>query len=322
MKFSANTLKKLVKGALRFEVDRGYLICQKFSCEQLDLLRSEGHDLFWYERAIFTAGVRLEIKTNSLYVAFDYKTYRGACLWERSNSLDVYVNGALYSVLHLEKNIGKICVDLPQGEKHVVIYLPNDCQFAVKNFEIDGSYKTVKDKGQRVLVIGDSITQGYGALFSSGSYFNELQRLTGYNMLNQGMGGYRCEPGDLIHVDGFEPDKVITFLGTNWYNIDSYDYERSTVEFYKRLSELYKDKQILALSPLWRCDDGLDKERFDWCVEVSKREIQKYENITLVDGFTLMPNVEECFCDKLHPNEYGCLLLARSIYKEMKKIKF
>lgn len=323
MKFSANSLKKFVKGACYFETVRGYLISYKYSRAQLDLMNKDGYDEFWRDRGSFSAGIRIELRTNSSYVAFDYSANGGTALSDRSNSVDVWIDGVLYSVLHLEKSKGSVKIDLPSGEKHVSIYLPCDCQFWIKSFEIDGKYKSVKDKGQRVLVIGDSITQGYGAMFSSGSYFNALQRMTGYNMLNQGIGGYRCEPSDLMYVDGFVPDKIVTFLGTNWYDApDQYDYEGATVGFYKRLTELYPSTQILSISPIWRGNDDLDAERFAWCREIVKRECEKYENITLVDGFALMPNVLDCYCDKVHPNEYGCLVLATNIHKEMKKAKF
>ena len=103
---------------------------------------------------------------------------------------------------------------------------------------------------------------------------------------------------------------------------DMYDYEKATVEFYKKLTELYPNKEILAVSPLWRGDDGLNPERFSWCVEIVKRECKRYKNITPVDGFTLVPHVYECFCDKLHPNAYGCLLLATNLHREMKRVGF
>ena len=86
--------------------------------------------------------------------------------------------------------------------------------------------------------------------------------------------------------------------------------------------EAERNKQILAISPIWRGDDGVNRERFNWCIDIVKRETKKYPNITSVDGHTLVPNVEECFCDKLHPNEYGCILLAQNLYKIIKKIKF
>ena len=323
MKFSANSLKKLIKGACYFETKRGYLISFKYSRAQLDMMDKEGYDDFWRIRGNISAGIRIEFITDSSFVSFDYNACVGTTLLDRSNSVDIWIDGVLYSAMHLEKDKGSLRVDLPEGEKRVSIYFPCDSQFWVKNFTIDGKYKSVKDKGPKVLVIGDSITQGYGPMISSGSYFNELQRQTGYNMLNQGIGGYRCEAGDLMYVDGFVPDKIITLLGTNWYDAeDVYPYEKATADFYKRLTELYPDKQIISISPLWRADEGFNPERFAWCRAVVEKECKKYENITFVDGFTLVPHVFECFCDKLHPNEYGCLLLATNIRNEMKKIKF
>jgi hypothetical protein len=324
MKLFAKSIQKLVKGACYFEINRGYITPYKYSKAQLDMMNAEGYDEFWRDRGSFSAGIRLELKTNSDFIAFEYKVAKnGVALCDRSNSVDVWVNGVMHAVLHLDESKGRASVSLPKGDKSVAIYLPVDCQMALKSIETHGYYKSVKDKGQKVLVIGDSITQGYGSMFSSGSYFNELQRMTGYNMLNQGIGGYRCEAKDLMLVDGFAPDKVMTFLGTNWYDApDVYDYEKATVEFYERLVELYPDKEILSISPIWRGDDGLDPERFLWCTEIVKRECKKHKNITLVDGFTLVPNVLDCYCDKLHPNEYGCYMLAKNIYKAMKKAKF
>ena len=323
MRLSSNSLKRLIKGACYFESDHGYLTAFRFGKNQLDLIRKDSYNEIWRNRAYFTGGIRLEFKTDAEHISFDYKLYIGDCsLDKRSKTLDTYVDGVLYSVISIEKMKGSVSISLPKCKKHISIYLPNYYQFSIKNFTLNGKYKSVKDKGQNVLVIGDSITNGFGSLFSSGSYFNELQRLTGYNMLNQGIGGYRCEPNDLMQIEGFMPDKIITFLGTNWYNCpDAYDYEKATIDYYKKLTELYKGKEIISISPLWR-DDDIDRERFDWCRAIVKRECEKYDNITFIDGYTLVPQVEECFCDKIHPNEYGCLLLAENLFKIIKKIKF
>lgn len=323
MRFSANSLKKLVKGACYFEEDGGYLTPFRFCKRQINMTKRDGYNEAWRNRILFSGGIRLELKTNARNISFCYKAYFGDCqVGGRSTSIDTWVDGVLYSIADVNSLSGKVSIPLPEGEKLVKIYLPNYCMLSIKGFTVDGQYKSVKDKGQRVLVIGDSITNGFGSMFSSGSYFNELQRLTGYNMLSQGIGGYRYEPEELDYIDGFMPDKVITFLGTNWYNSpECYDYEKAAVDYYKRLTELYKGKQIIAISPLWRGDD-IDRERFDWCRSIVKRECEKYESITFVDGYTLVPNVEECFCDKIHPNEYGCLLLAENLHKIIKKVKF
>jgi len=42
----------------------------------------------------------------------------------------------------------------------------------------------------------------------------------------------------------------------------------------------------------------------------------------VIDGFTLVPNVDQCFSDGVHPNAYGSLCLADNLMAFMKKIKF
>jgi len=53
MKFSADSLKKLIKGACYFETDRGYLTAFKYCRAQLDMMCKEGYDTFWRDRAFF-----------------------------------------------------------------------------------------------------------------------------------------------------------------------------------------------------------------------------------------------------------------------------
>jgi hypothetical protein len=42
----------------------------------------------------------------------------------------------------------------------------------------------------------------------------------------------------------------------------------------------------------------------------------------VVEGFSLMPNVDECLSDGIHPNAYGSELLATNLYRFMKEKKF
>ena len=79
--------------------------------------------------------------------------------------------------------------------------------------------------------------QGAGPNVASLAYANGLVRELGYDILAQGIGGYRYEPNDIMKIDGFEPDKIIVALGTNWYDDSSYDYELNVSEFYKKLPQ-------------------------------------------------------------------------------------
>jgi len=235
----------------------------------------------------------------------------------------LYINGALTSIYKIEDRLkGRVEFSLPCGKKLVTIYLPNESKLEIKNFTIDGGYSAVKDKGQRVLVIGDSITQGAGPDFASASYLNSLQRKMGYTILDQGIGGYRYEAKDLMKIEGFQPDKIIVFLGTNYYDcVDTYDYEGGVYGFYKRLNELYPETPVISVTPLYRTRE-LDMERFLWCINTIKSACALYPNITVADGFDMMPNVAECLADGIHPNTYGSEMIAENLARFIKEKKF
>ena len=321
MKLSEKTLCKFFKGALRYTREDGYITPARFSIAQTEFMADPSYDRGWRNYAKFTGGIRMELITDSTFIAFDYKS---SCMHERANTVDLYVNGALTSVYKIGDRLkGSIRFDLPEGENRVTIYLPGESIFSIKNFTLDGGYKSIKDKGQKLLIIGDSITQGAGPDIASAAYIHSLQRKTGYNILGQGMGGYRYEPRDLMKIDGFEPDKIVVFLGTNYYDtpFEQYDYKGAVEKFYARLNELYPNIPILCITPLWR-NNNVDMPRLLWCIDVIKKACRKYPSVTIADGFTLMPNVDECLADGVHPNTYGSTLIAENLYRVMKDIKF
>ena len=42
----------------------------------------------------------------------------------------------------------------------------------------------------------------------------------------------------------------------------------------------------------------------------------------MVDGFTLVPNLRDYFCDELHPNALGGELYGNNLVKAIKALKF
>lgn len=324
MKLSYKTLIKFAKGTLHYTVDKGYLTLFRYSKEQLDFMAREDYDRGWRNYAKFSGGIRLEFKTDAENIGFDYRSSNSH---ERGNTVDLYIDGVLHTVYTISNQLkGHIDFSLPKGEKKVTIYLPGESRLDIKNFTLDGSYKAVKDKGQKVLVIGDSITQGAGPHIASAAYLHSLTRKTGYNIVGQGIGGYRYEARDLRKISEFEPDKIIVFLGTNYYEEAclascNYDYAPAVHNFYKRLNEIYPTTPVLCITPLWR-NNHVDMARLLWCIDRIKEACAPYANVTVVDGFSLMPNVDECLSDGIHPNAYGSELLATNLHRFIKEKKF
>ncbi len=324
MKLTIKTLEKLSKGVTYLAQENGYIAFYRYGKRQIEYMAGAEFDHGWRNWAKFTGGIRLEFKTDSKNISFDYISSN---MHERSNTVDLYIENELYCVYKIEDKLkGSIHFTLPDGEKLVTIYLPCESIFKIKGFTLDGNYKSVKDKRAKLLVIGDSITQGAGPKFASASYINILSRESKFNILDQGIGGYRYEAKDLMKIEEFVPDRIMIALGTNYYDIGScercgYDYKKAVEEFYEKLNQLYPSTPKLVITPLHRTRD-LEAERFEWCREVIKNESLKYPNTVVIDGAKLMPNDPVCLSDGVHPSTYGSIMIAKNLIKFMKGIKF
>ena len=324
MKLTEKTLLKFAKGVLHYTKDNGYITFYRFGKNQMEYMANENYDYGWRNWAKFSGGITLEFKTDSSFIEFDYKA---SCSHERANTVDLYIEKTLHCVYKIGENLkGKVRFDLPNGEKTVTIYLPNESIFQIKNFTIDGSYKTVKDTRKKILAIGDSITQGAGPEFASVSYINILNREYKYDIIDQGIGGYRYEAKDLMKIDGFEPDRILVALGTNYYDEGifeslGYDYEKAVIDFYKKLNELYPNTKKLVFTLLYRTRD-LDVNRLKWCRNVIEREALKYPNTYVINGKDLMPNDPVTLSDGIHPSTYGSIMIAKNLINKMREIKF
>ena len=321
MRLANTTIKKLIKGALVFETKKGYLSFFKYGKDQLEFFDRPDYDWGWRMWAHFSGGIRMEMMSDCTEISFDYKS---SCQHERSNTIDLYINDVLSFSYHIG-NILKGTVTfsgMKQEIKKVTIYFPCESRLDIKNFNIDGAYRQIKDKGEKVLFIGDSITQGAGPDISSVSYFNTVVREMGYNALCQGVGGYRYEPRDLMKIEEFDPDKIIIFLGTNYYEArDDYDYKKAVYDFYEKIEKIYPDKPKICITPTWRNND-VDWDRFSWCINTIKEACQKYYDVTVIDGFGLMPNVDDCLADGIHPNTFGSCMIAFNLIKILKDLNF
>ncbi|MBQ4509197.1 MAG: hypothetical protein II984_00595 [Clostridia bacterium] len=320
MKLTEKTLMKLAKGVTDYEKENGYILFLRFGKNQIDFMSQDLFDKAWLNWAKFTGGIRLEFKTNSENISFDYIS---SCSHPRANTVDLYIENKLHCVYKIEENLkGSAHFSLPSGEKTVTIYFPNESIFKIKNFTIDGSYKAIKSKKKTLLAYGDSITQGAGPEIASLSYINILNREYKYEIIDQGIGGYRFEAGHLMKIDGVSPDRIIVALGTNYYEPrDDYDYEKAVSDYFKRLNEIYPDVKKLVITPIYRTRE-LDNARFEWCRETIKREALKYGNTYVADGKDLMPNDPVTLSDGVHPSSYGSMMMGKSLIEKMKELKF
>ena len=176
------------------------------------------------------AGIKIELVTDSESIELEY--FAPSC-YSGSDTIDIYADNLAVGVHNITGGKGKASFKLESGEKRVTVYLPIDTVIGLKSLTVDGKWRAAKPRKRKLLAIGDSITQGYGAKLAGSTYINSLYRKTDFEILSQGIGGFRYEKGSIMPIDNFKPDRILVALGTNYHEDMSYDYERCIEEFYE-----------------------------------------------------------------------------------------
>ena len=315
MKLTNENLKKIYYGALDFcETEDGYLQAFQYTKPQMDYFEKVSE--FWYDRCMASTAKTMEFITDGTKVSFDYKI-----VWEGSqDSFELAIDGLISEVRYvkdLEKE-GTLTFSLPEGKKQVTVYLPADATALIRNLEINGDYELAKI-GEKVLWMGDSITQGFGPLRSGETYVSVANRLLNYDIINQGIGGYVYDKNVLMKMNDYKPDKIIVSLGTNQFGTETM---QDIEEYYERLMEIYGDTPVLCITPIWRGDvPGGEPTLVKFCRK-TKEIAERYSNVKVIDGFKLVPHLPEYFLDNLHPNCLGCEVYGRNLVLEIEKVGF
>ena len=309
-------LQSIYFGAYSFkETEDSWLQAFQYTDEQMAYF-STAFD-FWYDRCMATTAKTLEFTTMAQNLSFEYRF-----IWTGSqDSFELSLNGQITEIRYVKDlpEEGKLDWQLPEGEKEVVLYLPADATILIRNFTIDGDVTPAK-KNEKVLWLGDSITQGYGPLRSAQTYVSVANRLLNYDIINQGIGGYVYDKKSLLKMPGYTPDKIIVALGTNQFGCETM---QDVEEYWETLIGLYGTEiPVLCITPLWRGDvpDGFPTlSRF--CENV-KKIAGRYPNVKIVDGFILVPHLPEYFLDNLHPNCLGTEVYGRNLVEAIRKLGF
>ena len=309
-------LRTVYFGAYSFrETEDGYLQAFQYSQPQMDYFRAASD--FWYDRCMASTAKTLEMTPDARSLSFEYRI-----IWEGSqDSFELAVDGLITDIRYVKDlpKEGRLEWTLPAGKKGIIVYLPADATVLIRDFRIDGAYSPAR-KREKVLWLGDSITQGFGPLRSGQTYVSVANRILNYDILNQGIGGYVYDRKSLMKMDGYTPDRIIVALGTNQFGSKTMT---DVEEYYEALTGLYGDRiPVLCISPLWRGDlpDAIPVlVRF--CENV-KAIAGRYPNVTVVDGFTLVPHLPEYFLDNLHPNALGAETYGRNLADAIRRLGF
>lgn len=326
MNVGFDKIKELLHGAVYTEEVDGLLGIHRFTKEQEEAYKPYNYD--FYKKTFGTAGVRLSFDTNStsLSLAADMRSASSRRLF----SFDVYVNGALIKTargnVEEEPTFFSFDAELGEGKKRVDIYFPWSVSARLRSFSVDdGAELTGVSSPHKMICFGDSITHGYDAINTSFSYASRLADALCADAVNKGIGGEIFFPTLAKLKDGIEPDYITVAYGTNDWRVRNSEEEfmADCKGFYDALSANYPNAKIFAITPIFRGsfrDEGKGFTNFFRIGEIISEVVAELDNVTVIDGFDLVPHDPCCFIsDILHPNDEGFRHYANNLYAEIKR---
>ena len=318
-------LRSIVFGAVDVKLDElthEYMF-RRMTKAQFDYYFKSAHFEQFYVRSHATAGVRLDFITDTEQFDFSFRVIRS--MSRQHYSLEVKVDGETtieYGNAHMPSIVFEnVSLVLKPGKKRITLYLPNLHETRLSDIAIsDNAFIMPVQYRYRLLCLGDSITQGYDAEKSSQAYAILLADKLNAELLNQGIGSERFNP-DMLDLNlGFEPNIITVAFGTNdWFFKTRKEFNDTMPRFFRLLTQRYPCAHIFAITPIWRLigeSAVTNCGSFDSVREAIATECARYSNITVIDGFTLVPNDPAMFWDKqLHPNCLGCKHYAENLYR-------
>ncbi len=284
-----------------------------------------------------TAGVKMDFVTDGN--ALRLQVFTEKALPARSFfAFDVFINGTLAG--HIKNFDEQLCtgdyanLDYPlgrfsgeftlgEGEKRVTVFFPHSVRAYIEEAEVAGATYVLPVKQEKTLLAyGDSITQGFDALYPSHSYAVRLSKFLDAELLNKGIGGACFCPSLVMAGAGYQPDYIVVAYGTNDWTCHTQESFKSNAQAHiQELTKKYPASKIFVITPIWRGDYANERKfgPFSKLEAIIREECEESRQIHIISGWNLVPEDASFFGDLfLHPNDKGFAAYAEALHSALK----
>lgn len=333
MKLGYKLIQSLIFGIEYTEIVDNKIVFSRFSKQERDNLN------YGKDNSRATAGVRMEFETDSQYIGIATSVKESNPNGRNFYSFDVYCNGSMVGQIKNFNNISqypykkynfadrrkKFCLNV--GLKRICIYFPWSVQGMIREIELDDeAIITPIRKKKKIIMYGDSITQGYDAVKSSLSYASRLADRLNIDVINKGIGGSVFMP-ELVKCKGvIHPEFITVAYGTNdWKCSDFEDFKNRSRKFCENLVNNYPNTPIFVIAPIWRADNNEIHKLgvYSAIADTLKQIVGCRKNMHFIDGINFIPKDTVYYRDGyLHPDDEGFKLYTDALIKELHKKNF
>lgn len=196
----------------------------------------------------------------------------------------------------------------------VTVWLPCLRGCAVRDLWTDGTYVESLPPRDRLLVIGDSIGQGFCCEDPAGSWSALLAEELDLELLNQSVGGQVFQPSALPAGEVGALGRIIVQLGLNyrWESFPASRIEQDAHAYVRELARRFADVPICLLTPTWH-DEVASPSRNQVGSHVDRllrSAVDGLASVSVVDGLRLVDHDASLFVDGEHPGPRGHEQLA------------
>lgn len=323
-KLNFELIKLLAHGIARMEEKDGKISFFRFTKEQQDLYKTVSLDFFI--KSFSTSGISLEFETDSDNLSLSVSISRGSSRTFFTHS--VFVNGT--RIGDLSGDIGdnenvlyEKAFKLEKGMKKIRILFPWSVASSLVALKLDDKATVLPiEKKQKVLMFGDSITQGYDAACPENAYAVKIAELFDAEARNKGIAGECFFPELAARKENFKPDLITVAYGTNdWKYSTKKQFEINSQLFFTNLRKSYPDVKIIAFTPIWRVDIGADYKsgvELEYIAQHIKQVAKTVPDMDVIDCMEFVPHNPQFYqTDGVHPIDSGFAYYANNLWNKI-----
>ncbi|MFA7231449.1 MAG: SGNH/GDSL hydrolase family protein [Victivallaceae bacterium] len=318
-----NVLEKieLVCGAAGVEVGEDGFTLSRMTPELTELYSySEAAEI----RASCPSGIRIAFVSNTSFVAMQVKY--GRKVRERF-AIDIVVDRVQRMTFNPseETEIFSFSTEIPgAGDKRIEIFLPVMVECTVQALEIeDGASLATVEEVDRMMFIGDSITQGIEVTAPALAYPAQVAAALEKDFHNIAVGGAKMNANVGKLALDLKWKTAFVAFGINDFNQSRplAEFTAETEGLLKHLSSRKRAK-IYVITPLpWAGrttpnELGLSPEDYRQAIRDAAGKIT---GVKVIEGAELVPDDAALYVDNVHPNDSGMTLLAEKLLEKIKQ---
>ena len=287
------------------KIGGGSFIPMRFSQERMDDY-NEYNETAKIKAPYFecTTGVRMDFYTDADTISFHYSVTAGFFDGNAEYPVDtfnIYENGEYKSSQKVVKgNPGDVVYrrKSTDPESRITILFPGYHGVSLSMFDL-GNARPVEDYDHKILVFGDSISQGLFADKPGDNYVHQVCSALNADYMNLSVGGEIFRTDALDEDVHFKPTHILVALGTNDYyaGINAGSVATNAAYYLRQVAEIYPDVPVTVISPF-----GNIPADFNAAIG----SVAQTAGCHYIDGTTLISHTASSWSkDNVHPNTTG-----------------